>query len=109
MSSEGNIFPSASDSNFAEVGHRSVFANVRAGQECSYGVQGPSEAVGKGRRWVGSPQWERGAVGQEVVKERLMFMGCAGRAAWLGISEAAAMFQGQLNCEELPVFPSLPN
>lgn len=55
MSSEGNIFPSASDSNFAEVGYRSMFANVRAGKECSYGVQGSSEAVGKGRCWVGSP------------------------------------------------------
>lgn len=55
MSSEGNIFPSASDSNFAEVGHRSVCANVRAGKECSCGVQAASEAVGQVRCWVGSP------------------------------------------------------
>lgn len=104
MSSEGNIFPSASDSNFAEVGHRSVFVNVRAGKERGYGAQGSSEAVGKRR---GNSQREWGAVGQEVVKERLMFMSCAGRAAWLCVSEVTAMLQEQLNHEGLPVFPSL--
>lgn len=94
MSSEGNIFPSASDSNFAEVGHRNVCANVRAGKESWYGVQGASEAVGKGKFDVGSPICERDAVGQELVKESLMFLSCAGRAAWFYISEVTVIWQG---------------
>lgn len=61
MSSEGNIFPSASDSNFAEVGHKNVCANVRAGQECGWGQgalwglwgqEGAPWAVLNGMLWV---------------------------------------------------------
>jgi len=99
MSSEGNIFPSASDSNFAEVGHKSVCANIRAGEEHGCGIQGSLEAVVKGGCWMGSPQWEWDAVGQEVVKGSLMFTSHAGRTAWLCISEVTAILQGQFNCE----------
>lgn len=35
-----------------------------------------------------------------MLKERLVFMSCAGRAAWLCISEVTAVLQGQLNHEE---------
>lgn len=48
MSSEGNIFPSASDSNFIEVSHRSVCANVKAGKDCGVRAEGFCETLGKG-------------------------------------------------------------
>lgn len=60
MSSEGNIFPSASDSNFAEVGHRRESANVREtfvwqgeqlwGAGCFRAVE--REAAGNGIMWI---------------------------------------------------------
>lgn len=52
-------------------------------------VQGASEAVGKGKFDVGSPIWEWDAVGQELVKESLMFLSCTG-----SISEVTAIRQG---------------
>lgn len=88
MSSEGNIFPSASDSNFAEVGHGREGANVRE----TFGWQGEqlwgagcSRAVGKGSSW----EWDN--VDQNVMRISLIFMTHAGRAAWLCVSELAAM------------------
>lgn len=88
MSSEGNIFPSASDSNFAEVGHGRGCANVReafAWQGEQLWGAGCCRAVGSGREWDG--------VDQDVVRISLIFMTHAGRAAWLCVSEVAAMLQ----------------
>lgn len=88
MSSEGNIFPSASDSNFAAVGHGRGCANVReafAWQGEQLWGAGCCRAVGSGREWDG--------VDQDVVRISLIFMTHAGRAAWLCVSEVAAMLQ----------------
>lgn len=51
------------------------------------------QSCGKGSGWG----WDN--VDQDVVRINLIFMTHAGRAAWLCVSEVAAMLQRQLNHE----------
>lgn len=94
MSSEGNIFPSASGSNFAKAAHRSLCVDVKVGREGTCGVQRLWGREGAG--WA-TLDGNGDDVGQEAVKASLMLMSCTGRAAWLCVSEVTAALQGQVN------------